>query len=200
MVAKRSSRAVALLLVVPSAAFALGLGDIRLLSPLDQPLKAQIELLDATPERAAEPAGSARFPGHVRALRPELAAVPERRAREGRAHRRRQGSGRAVLGHAGYRSGADPAGRGQLGPRSPDPRVHRAPRSAGVRAEPVAGRQASRSRRRPPVPRARAGRLRRSQAAGAPRPQLRAGAPTPGTSEPQPAAGSPGGCFCQPRG
>jgi pilus assembly protein FimV len=50
MVAKRSSRAVALLLVVPSAAFALGLGDIRLLSPLDQPLRAQIELLDATPE------------------------------------------------------------------------------------------------------------------------------------------------------
>ncbi|HEX3843637.1 MAG TPA: hypothetical protein VHV80_04700, partial [Steroidobacteraceae bacterium] len=50
MVAKRSSRAVALLLVVPSAAFALGLGDIRLLSPLDQPLKAQIELLDASPE------------------------------------------------------------------------------------------------------------------------------------------------------
>jgi len=50
MVAKRSSRAVALLLVMPSAAFALGLGDIRLLSPLDQPLKAQIELLDATPE------------------------------------------------------------------------------------------------------------------------------------------------------
>jgi pilus assembly protein FimV len=50
MVAKRSSRAVALLLVVPSAAFALGLGDIRLLSPLDQPLKARIELLDATPD------------------------------------------------------------------------------------------------------------------------------------------------------
>ncbi len=49
MVAKRSSRAVALLLVVPSAAFALGLGDIRLLSPLGQPLKAQIGLLDATP-------------------------------------------------------------------------------------------------------------------------------------------------------
>ena len=50
MVAKRVSRAVALLLVAPSAAFALGLGDIRLLSPLDQPLKAQIELLDATPD------------------------------------------------------------------------------------------------------------------------------------------------------
>ena len=50
MVAKRASRAVALLLAVPSAAFALGLGDIRLLSPLDQPLKAQIELLDVTPD------------------------------------------------------------------------------------------------------------------------------------------------------
>ena len=50
MVAKRSSQAVALLLAVPSAAFALGLGDIRLLSPLDQPLKAQIELLDTTPD------------------------------------------------------------------------------------------------------------------------------------------------------
>lgn len=50
MVAKRSSRAVALLLVLPSAAFALGLGDIRLLSPLGQPLEAQIGLLDATPD------------------------------------------------------------------------------------------------------------------------------------------------------
>jgi pilus assembly protein FimV len=50
MSAKRLSQAVALLLAVPSAAFALGLGDIRLLSPLDQPLKAQIELLDATPD------------------------------------------------------------------------------------------------------------------------------------------------------
>ncbi|HEX4673798.1 MAG TPA: FimV/HubP family polar landmark protein [Steroidobacteraceae bacterium] len=50
MVAKRSSRAVALLLMLPSAAFALGFGDIRLLSPLNAPLDAQIELLDATPE------------------------------------------------------------------------------------------------------------------------------------------------------
>ena len=50
MVAKRSSRALALLLMMPSAAFALGFGDIRLLSPLNSPLDAQIELLDATPE------------------------------------------------------------------------------------------------------------------------------------------------------
>ena len=50
MVAKRSSPALALLLVVPSAACALGLGDIRLRSRLDQPLDAQIALLDATPD------------------------------------------------------------------------------------------------------------------------------------------------------
>ena len=49
MVAKRSSRALALLLVMPSAAFALGLGDIRLLSPLNAPLDAVVDL-DATPE------------------------------------------------------------------------------------------------------------------------------------------------------
>ena len=50
MVAKRQSRALALLLTLPSAAFALGLGDIRLLSPLNAPLDAEIEVLDATPE------------------------------------------------------------------------------------------------------------------------------------------------------
>jgi pilus assembly protein FimV len=50
MIAKRSSRALALLLVLPSAAFALGLGDIRLLSPLNAPLEAEIDLVDVTPE------------------------------------------------------------------------------------------------------------------------------------------------------
>src|SRR6516165_5277752 len=50
MFAKRSSRALALLLALPSAAFALGLGDIRLLSPLNAPLEAEIDLVDVTPE------------------------------------------------------------------------------------------------------------------------------------------------------
>jgi pilus assembly protein FimV len=52
MVAKRSSRAVALLLALPSAAFALGLGDIHLLSPLNSPLDAEIELVDVAPDEA----------------------------------------------------------------------------------------------------------------------------------------------------
>ena len=50
MVAKRSSRALALLLALPSASFALGLGDIHLLSPLNAPLDAEIELVDVAPD------------------------------------------------------------------------------------------------------------------------------------------------------
>ena len=50
MIAKRSSRALAVLLALPSAAFALGLGDIRLLSALNAPLEAEIDLVDVTPE------------------------------------------------------------------------------------------------------------------------------------------------------
>ncbi len=53
MVAKRSSRALALLLALPSAAFALGLGDIRLLSPLNAPLDAEVELVDVAPDEAS---------------------------------------------------------------------------------------------------------------------------------------------------
>ncbi|HEX4647623.1 MAG TPA: FimV/HubP family polar landmark protein [Steroidobacteraceae bacterium] len=50
MVAKRSIWALALLLALPSAAFALGLGDIRLLSPLNAPLDAEVELVDVAPD------------------------------------------------------------------------------------------------------------------------------------------------------
>jgi len=52
MVAKRSSRALALLLALPTAALALGLGDIRLLSPLNAPLDAEVELVDVAPDEA----------------------------------------------------------------------------------------------------------------------------------------------------
>src|SRR5256885_16057707 len=50
MVAKRSCRALALLLALPSAALALGLGDIRLLSPLNAPLEAEPEPVDVAPD------------------------------------------------------------------------------------------------------------------------------------------------------
>src|SRR3977135_2927919 len=50
MFVKRSSLVLASLVALPSASFALGLGDIRLLSPLNAPLDAEIELVDVTPE------------------------------------------------------------------------------------------------------------------------------------------------------
>jgi pilus assembly protein FimV len=50
MVAKSFGRALALLVLCPPAAFALGLGDVRLLSSLNSPLDAEIELVGATPE------------------------------------------------------------------------------------------------------------------------------------------------------
>ena len=53
MLVKRSARALALLLGLPSAAFALGLGDIHLLSPLNAPLDAEIELVDVAPDELA---------------------------------------------------------------------------------------------------------------------------------------------------
>src|ERR1700728_4852019 len=50
MFAKRSSRALALLLALPAAGFAVGLGDIHLLSPLNAPLNAEIEVTDVAPD------------------------------------------------------------------------------------------------------------------------------------------------------
>jgi pilus assembly protein FimV len=50
MAVKRSSQALALLLALPSAGFALGLGDIHLLSSLNAPLDAEIEIIDVAPD------------------------------------------------------------------------------------------------------------------------------------------------------
>jgi len=51
MLVKGSIRALLVLLLgLPAAAFSLGLGDIHLLSPLNAPLDAEIELLEVTPE------------------------------------------------------------------------------------------------------------------------------------------------------
>jgi pilus assembly protein FimV len=52
MAVKRSSQALALLLALPSAGFALGLGDIHLLSALNAPLDAEIEITDVAPDEA----------------------------------------------------------------------------------------------------------------------------------------------------
>ncbi len=99
-----------------------------------------------------------RSPRAIRSpARPRLAAVPERRAGEDRAHRRRPGSHQAARRISRSPSRSHAAGRGQLGSRPSDPRVHRAARSAGVHAQSVAGRQRSRSRRLPPARRSARG-------------------------------------------
>jgi len=54
MVAKSVKWALAsLVIALPPAAFAVGLGDVRLLSSLNAPLDAEIELVGATPEEMA---------------------------------------------------------------------------------------------------------------------------------------------------
>ena len=53
MVAKSVKWALASLVIFPPAAFALGLGDVRLLSALNAPLDAEIEIIGATPEELA---------------------------------------------------------------------------------------------------------------------------------------------------
>jgi len=53
MVRKLACKLLSLLLILPSAAFALGMGDIRLHSALNQPLNADIELL-SVPETEAD--------------------------------------------------------------------------------------------------------------------------------------------------
>src|SRR5260370_12554515 len=50
MSVKRMSRVLASLMALPSAAFALGFGDLRLLSPLNAHLDAEVELVDVAPE------------------------------------------------------------------------------------------------------------------------------------------------------
>ncbi|HEX6509512.1 MAG TPA: FimV/HubP family polar landmark protein, partial [Chloroflexota bacterium] len=50
MPVKRSNLVLASLMVLPSAAFALGFGDLHLLSSLNAPLDAEIELVDVAPE------------------------------------------------------------------------------------------------------------------------------------------------------
>jgi pilus assembly protein FimV len=90
MFAKRSSRALALLLALPSAAFALGLGDIRLLSPLNAPLDAEVELVDVAPDEVntvqAQLASRETFarngldwPGYLAGVQVRIARTPDGR-------------------------------------------------------------------------------------------------------------------------
>ena len=66
---------VASLLLLPGISLALGLGDVHLNSPLNAPLDAEIELVNATPGRSRHARCEARVEGDLCALRPRMAAV-----------------------------------------------------------------------------------------------------------------------------
>ena len=133
MFAKRSARAMALLLALPSAAFALGLGDIHLHSPLNAPLDADIELVDVAAGRGQYRAGPAGLARYLRALRPGLAGVPELDQAHHRARQRRPADHPAALHRSDHRALRHPAGGRQLVARPPGARIHHAARPAGVR-------------------------------------------------------------------
>ena len=119
-------------LMSPSALYALGLGEIRLNSALNQPFDAEIELVSAASGGLGGPAGRAGLERHLPALRPRQAGVPFRfhlpRRPAGRA-RRAQGH----LAAAGDRAVRHAAGRSQLAARPAAARIHRAARPAGLR-------------------------------------------------------------------
>ena len=151
---KQWVRAMLVLSALPSSALALGLGDIRLNSPLNAPLDAEIELVNATPEELAslrvQLASRETFARYGLEWPAFLSSVTLAKAKGD--------AGRDVLRvrstEVDHRALPDAAGRCQLGARPPGARVHAAARSAGLRAD--AGAGAGRARRRPPRPRAAA--------------------------------------------
>ena len=169
-------------LLAPGALYALGLGEIKLNSALNQPFDAEIELVSATQE-------------DLGALRAALASNDTFARygldRPGLPHRlqlpRRQGLGRPgrPAGHvaaAGDRALRHAAGRGQLAARPAAARIHRAARSAGVRPG---------VRQPPSACRGRPARQfgRRHQRASAAAPVASTTAPSDPRAESQPARG-----------
>ncbi len=153
------ARGLLALLLLPGISFGLGLGDVRLNSPLNAPLDAEIELVNATPEDLATLEANlasketfARygldwppFMASVTVTRDRTASGAQRPAHQ--VHRDRH----RTLPHAAHRS--------HLGARPPGARIHRAARSAGVRAEQRCRRH--RSRRRPRACRRATGQISR---------------------------------------
>ena len=161
MIAKRSSRALALLLALPSAAFALGLGDIHLLVVAQRAARCGDRAHRRRRRRDQHGAGAL-------ASRETLPI----RVSNGRPTRQRAGAtvrtpdGREIIklkiDRSDFRSLRHAAGRGELVARPPGARVHHAARSAGLRARGSRRRAGERARDRR---RRREGAIARNQAA-----------------------------------
>ena len=128
-------RGLVALLLLPGISHALGLGDVHLNSPLNAPLDAEIELVNATPEDLAtldaKLASKDTFARYGLDWPPFMASITVTRDRSA--------NGSQVLRVKSTETVTEPfltsAHRGQLGARTPGARIHRAARSARVRAE-----------------------------------------------------------------
>ena len=124
-------------LLIPASlwhSWALGLGEIHLNSALNEPMNAEIDLIAAAPEELAALRASLAPQGCLYALRHRSPAVPVDAHLQSR---QEQGWPRCLVGafdRRDPRALRDLSGRGELGPRPPDARIHRAARPAGVHA------------------------------------------------------------------
>ena len=146
------ARGLLALLLLPGISLALGLGDVHLNSPLNAPLDAEIELVNATPEdlatldaKLASKETFARYgldwPPFMSGDHRDARSLRERRA--GPAHQVDRDRHRAV---------PDAAHRSVVGAWPSGARIHRAARSAGVRARTACARAGRDARRRAAPP------------------------------------------------
>ena len=104
-------------------------------SPLNAPLDAEIELVNATPEDLATLDAKLAIEGYLRPLRPRLAAVHGQRDGDARSRGERRAGTAHQVDRNGDRTLPDSADRSHVGARPPGARIHRVARSAGVRPE-----------------------------------------------------------------
>ena len=119
-------------LLLPGISHALGLGDVHLNSPLNAPLDAEIELVNATPEDLAtldaKLATKETFARYGLDWPPFMSSITVTRDRSANGAQvlriKSDGNRHRAIPHA--------ADRSFVGTRPPGARIHRAARSAGV--------------------------------------------------------------------
>ena len=119
-------------LLSPSAALALGLGDIHVESALHQPLAAQIEIVGATGENSSRLERIDRRCGNVSALRPGASGVACLDRADGASGRAGTHALFCALDRCVHRADGDFSGRPAFRERRVDSRIHGIARSSGL--------------------------------------------------------------------
>ena len=118
--------------LAPSLSHALGLGEIHLNSALNEPMNAEIDLVAATPDELTALRATLGQPRVLHALRDRPSAVSLDAHLQGRQEQGWPGRAAGALDRRNSRAVRDLPGRGELGARPLDARVHRASRPARV--------------------------------------------------------------------